>query len=253
MAQSTPDNIELSGIQKDATPPETPSSNTAIAPENGFPIPSSTGIKSVFETLRKHAVNTPFASCLENRQTKAFLVEDSNPQNKRGRSKRLDIEGLMKIDSSKWSHTGVLIVEDIDEKWCDALRSKYSHSLDLPFLLCHIVRAGDMGAQHDEDSLESYNESYKAFQHNVEKELARTPPSLIRNDQLAIHLDLEAMETFADSVRDTRVSGQTSAPYRIELLRKFKGKETGAHNDSDLYWKSSTRMSFCPLTSKLCK
>lgn len=248
MAQSTPDNIELLGIQRDGPPPETPSSNTAIAPENGFPIPSSTGIKSVFEILRKHAVNTPFSGCLENRQTKAFLVEDRNLQNKRGSLRRLEFEDVMKIDSSDWSHTGLLIVEDIDEKWCDALRSRYSHSLDLPFLLCHIARAGDIGDEFDKASLDAY----ETFLYNVQEELDRTPASSIRNDRLAMHLDLEAIEIFAGEVEEEEAD-QRSSPYRIEVLRRFKGKETEAYDPQKLYCKNSTRISCRPLTDKLCK
>lgn len=247
MAQSTPDNIELLGIQRDFTPPGTPS-KTAIAPENELPLPSSLGITSVFETLRKHAVNTPFSSCLENRQTKAFLVEDRNLQNKRGRLRRLGFEGVMKIDSSDWSHTGLLIVEDIDKKWCDALCSKYPHSLDLPFLLCHLVRAGDMGDSFDRASLDTY----ETFLYNVQEELDRTPASSIRNDQLAMHLDLEAIEIFAGEAEEEEAE-QSSSPYRIEVLRKFKGKETKAHDPQKLYRKNSTRISCRPLTDKLCK
>lgn len=192
---------------------------------------------SLYNIIRKHAADTPFASCLENRRTTATTICDGE----RGTRYYLGAESpesiLREVEASNASDATVLILEDIDQAWCSALCDRYPDSLCWMFLARHIVRAGDPGRSYSDEDAREY---FDMIQRVAENLSAKRQSMDFRVDKdFKIHIDymLDVLSHESRRKRSTWITADDQFRRESFLIA---------------YGKFSTRISCSHLTDFLC-
>jgi hypothetical protein len=93
--------------------------------------------------------------------------------------------GLDGLDRTE--HT-VLIIEDIDAGWFQALATQFPASLDIRFLAQHVLRMGEVKATYD--SHDSLRDGYRTLVGRVDAEISRRlPGTTVNSDSHSQHID----------------------------------------------------------------
>ena len=110
----------------------------------------------------------------------------------------------------------VLIIEDIDAMWYQALAARFPESLDVRFLAQHVLRQGELRATYDY-TLPLYDE-YRTLVSRVDAEISRRlSGTSVQRDHRSRHIDGQISRYIIKTGRSRRTD-PTADGYRKEVL-----------------------------------
>lgn len=112
----------------------------------------------------------------------------------------------------------VLIIEDIDAKWYQALAARFPESLDVRFLAQHVLRQGELRVTYD--SHISLGDGYRTLVSQVDAEISRRlAGTSVQRDHRSRHIDGRISKSPISAVRFHRTD-PTADGYRKEVLKQ---------------------------------
>jgi hypothetical protein len=112
----------------------------------------------------------------------------------------------------------VLIIEDIDAEWDQALAARFPGSLDVRFLAQHVLRQGELRATYD--SHESLRDEYTTLVSRVDAEISRRlSGTAVHRDNRSRHIDGQISRPIV-KVGPVHQTTPKANGYRKEVLRK---------------------------------
>ena len=177
--------------------------------------PSAEEVVPLFDIIETCLEELPaLREIMPSRHPRAYLMSDGGLYHY-SPSLEWSADFLSELDHLLQSDMAVLIIEDIDAYWFQALATRYPASLDVRFVAQHVLRQGGLSATYD--SHEHLREAYQTLVSRVDAGISR------RQSDTTAYKDLHCRHINGRISRATTEVGpdHVTCPemdYRVEML-----------------------------------